>query len=601
MKVHPSVTAEVEKSRQLFSAGRFDLAEAAARRALSRQPNCVPALVNLGACLNRRGKPDDAIAAYRKVLAIKPDSPSAWNNLGIALVSLGRYQEAEESGRRAVALRKDDPYFWAALAHTLTKVGKFVEAAEYAERAIQLDPEYCEAYNTLGFCLMQRGMVDEAIAASRKAAELSDHLSAPSKHSNFLFDMHFVPQYSLEELATEAGEWNRRYARSLTPPREQWPKPEGSHDKQLRVGFVSADFREHPVSFFFASMLEARAPGHNWEAVGYSNSAMTDGMTERIKRQCVIWREVHGLSDDRFAAQIRQDKIDILFDLVGHTADNRLLVFARKPAPVQATWIGYFDTTGLDTIDYLLADATCIPDSLEPFIKEKVVRLPDGFLCYEPPASAPEVGPLPAQAAGHITFGTANQVAKVRPEVAQLWARILERIPNARLAIKARGLSDPETREAYLGMFERCGIGRERVHLLAPGSQRDILDFYNQIDIALDPFPCAGGTTTCEALWMGVPVVSLIGERFCNRHSASHLRNAGLGELVASSPEEYITIAERLAGDVSGLAHLRAQIRPRMAASPLTDPARFSRNFDRALRQMWIGVLDGAPRRIAVA
>ncbi len=333
--------------------------------------------------------------------------------------------------------------------------------------------------------------------------------------------------------------------------------------------------------------VEAR-DGAAWELYIYSNGGRADDLTERIRAAADVWREIGGITDGAVAQLIREDEIDILVDLSGHLKGNRLLVFARKPAPVQVKWVGgQFNTTGMDAIDYFLTDAVETPRGAEKWFTEEVIRLPDGYACYDPPAYAPGVGPLPALSRGYVTFGCFNKLVKVNSDVVALWARLLHRLPTARLVLKTRPLGDAGVRERYHAMFEAHGVERERVELLAPSPHAELLAHYNEIDIALDPFPYSGGLTTCEALWMGVPVVTLAGETFAGRHSATHVYNVGLGDWVVETPADYLAVAERWSRDVAALADLRAGLRARMAASPLCDGVRFTRNLEAAFRVMW--------------
>jgi len=287
------------------------------------------------------------------------------------------------------------------------------------------------------------------------------------------------------------------------------------------------------------------------------------------------------------AEQIRADQIDILFDLAGHTARNRLLVFARKPASIQITWIGYEGTTGLAAMDYILADRCAIPEGVEKYYREKVLRLPEVYVCYAPPADAPAVGPLPALTRGQVTFGSFNNLAKINPQVVAAWAEILRRVPEARLVLKYRGLNDAGTRCRYTELFAAQGIESARLELLAWSAYAEMLAEYQRIDIALDPFPFSGGVTTCEALWMGIPVITWPGETFAGRHSLSHLSNIGLTETIARDLDEYVKLAAALAGDLSRLARIRAGLREQVASSPLCDGERFAANLMSLLRAVW--------------
>jgi predicted O-linked N-acetylglucosamine transferase (SPINDLY family) len=359
--------------------------------------------------------------------------------------------------------------------------------------------------------------------------------------------------------------------------------------RRLRLGFVSPDFWRHPVGYFLIRVLE-NLDRERFEIVCYSDRAVPDAMTARFQRAAARWRETRRMGDEPLAEQIRADRIDILFDLAGHTAENRLLVFARKPAPIQITWAGYVGTTGLEAMDYLLADRWEVPPEAEPYYAERVLRMPDGYVCYDPPAYAPRVGPLPAGGTGAhpgVTFGSFNHPLKFTPRVVACWARILHRLPQARLVLKYRGLDDPDAQARLWKLFAGEGIAARRVELSGGCSHDEFLGWYNRIDIALDPFPYGGGLTTCEALWMGVPVVTCPGETFASRHSLSHLSNVGLKETIARDLDEYVALAVSLAEDLPRLAALRAGLRERMARSPLCDGKRFAANLAELLRRVW--------------
>ena len=312
-----------------------------------------------------------------------------------------------------------------------------------------------------------------------------------------------------------------------------------------------------------------------------------DILTHRIQAAATQWRDVIALKDEQLAEQIRADRIDILFDLAGHTGSNRLLVFARKPAPIQITWIGYEGTTGLTAMDYLLADRYMVPEESQRYYRERVLRMPDGYLCYDPPHSAPPVGPPPSVTKGFTTFGSFNNLAKITPEVVATWAKILHRLPTARLIVKYRGLGDPSVQRRYLDLFAAHEIGPQRLELQPWTSYEDYLATYHQVDLVLDPFPFSGSTTACEAMWMGVPVVTCPFETFASRHSFSHLSNLGLTETIAHDLDRYVDLAISLAGDLPRLAALRAGLRERMAASPLCDGKRFANNLMSLLRDVW--------------
>jgi predicted O-linked N-acetylglucosamine transferase (SPINDLY family) len=416
------------------------------------------------------------------------------------------------------------------------------------------------------------------------------------------------------ELAEAHAEFDRRHAAPLRGAAAPHEKVRARRSR-LRVGFVSPDLGRHPIGYFLVRVLEnlsllpspSGAGGEGYlipspsgrgaggegsgkgphETICYSDRIVKDDLTYRLQAAATQWRDVIAMSDQRLAEQIRTDRIDILFDLAGHSARNRLLVFARKPAPIQITWIGYEGTTGLTAMDCLLADRHLVPEASRRYYREHVLWMPDGYLCYDPPAAAPPVGPLPSLTSGYATFGSFNNPAKITPEVVAVWAEILRRLPAARLVLKYCGLGEASVKRRYLDLFAARDVAPQRLELLPASSYAEYLAAYHQVDVALDPFPFSGSATTCEALWMGVPVVTCPGETFAGRHSLSHLSSAGLTETIAHDLDEYVQLAVSLAGDRPRLAVLRAGLRQRMAASPLCDGKRFATNFMTILRDLW--------------
>jgi predicted O-linked N-acetylglucosamine transferase (SPINDLY family) len=345
----------------------------------------------------------------------------------------------------------------------------------------------------------------------------------------------------------------------------------------------------HPVGFFIEGVLHAltNRSSESLEIYAYSNLSKVDAITERIRALCHHWREVFALSDEEAVQLIKNDEIDILIDLSGHSGRTRLPVFAWKPAPVQVSWLGYFDTTGVEAIDYLIADPLTLPESEEIYFTETIWRLPDTRLCFTPPDTNVTIRSLPALAEKQFTFGCFNNLNKMGESVVELWARVLIAVPNSRLFLKARQLYQPLARESVIEQFGRHGIEPSRLILEGPESRANYLAAYNRVDIALDPFPYTGGTTTTEALWMGVPVLTLSGEHFLSRQGLGLLANAGLTEWVASDPDDYVSRAVSHASNLERLAGLRSQLREQVLASPIFDAARFAVHFDAALRNMW--------------
>jgi protein O-GlcNAc transferase len=564
--------AHVNLGKALEGRGRPDEAVACYRRALELKPDSAASHNNLGAALIGLGEPDEAIACYRRALELRPDFAEAHVNLGKALEGRGDPDGAVECYRRALALRPDDAEVHVNLGDALKHRGDLGGAVECYRRALALRPDHAPALNNLGNALRDQGDLDGALARYRRVMELEPgHATA---HSNLLYTLHYRAGVTATALAEAHAEFDRRHAAHL---RGSVARPETIPDRhgRLRLGFVSPDLGRHPVGYFLVRVLEHLGRGRH-ETFCYSDRVVEDDLTRRLRAAATHWRDVIGMDDQRLAGRIRADRIDVLFDLAGHTARNRLLVFARKPAPIQITWIGYEGTTGLGAMDYLIADRLMIPTGSERHYRERVLRMPDGYLCYDPPESAPPVGPPPSLNNGFATFGSFNNPAKITPEVVAVWARILRAAPTAHLLMKYRGLGDPAVRRRSLDLFAAHGIGPERLDLLPWSSYPDYLATYRRVDLVLDPFPFSGSTTTCESLWMGVPVITSPGETFASRHSLSHLTNVGLTETIARDPDAYVECAVAMAGDPSRLVALRSGLRGRMAASPLCDGERFA-------------------------
>jgi protein O-GlcNAc transferase len=511
----------------------------AADLAAGQNAQAEDALVNLGAALNSLGQTTEALAAATYATALRPDHAGALRNLSIVLASAGRYSEAERAARRAVRLDPGDAGAWVQLGNMLIDLGEPDEAAETYAQALDRDP---------------------------------DHRTAAG---NRLYALHLSPTISDEALAEAVRAWGDRH-----PTAGPRPDTGCDPDRVLRIGYVSADFARHPVGWFLAPVLPNHDPSHV-EIHCYSGRVVEDGLTRHLRRHAHSWVPTAGLDDDTLAARIRADGIDLLIDLGGHTAHSRLTMFAQAPAPVQATWGGLIGTTGLrQSMDWLIADPRQIPPDLDHFYTEQIARLPHGYVCYGPPDYAPPVEPVPALATGHVTFGCFNRLAKIGDGTVALWARVLDAVPGSRLLLNTREFSCPDLRARTLDRFSRSGIGGDRLELRPGGSHADMLAAYASVDIALDPMPYSGGLTTLEAMWMGVPVVTWPGRRFCARHTASHVTVIGHPEWVAAEADDYVRIAAGLAAD-------RAGLRSRMAASPLCDGAAFTRDLESLYRSLW--------------
>jgi predicted O-linked N-acetylglucosamine transferase (SPINDLY family) len=571
---------------------RWEEARTCFEMALAVRPGFVEAENNLGNALRGSGRLEEAIAAYRRALDLNADYATAYFNLGGALKRCGRLAEALVAYQRACGIQPDDFEAWANLGAVHNDLGNVEEAIQACQKAIELNPQAYAAHGNLGVCWQSQGRLDEAIEAYRTATRLCPDNAA--QHSNLLYALNYHPAFDAAAIFAEHRAWAQRHADPLTTSSLPHANDRTPH-RRLRIGYVSSHFRTHAVNAFTEGILEAH--DHNGvEVFCYSDvpPALRDDATARLQGYADYWRDITGRSDREVSELVRQDQIDILVDLTGHIGGNRLLVFARKPAPIQVTYIGYQNTTGMEAMDYRLTDSwSDPPGSTDRFYTEALVRLPHGFFCYRPAADAPAVTPLPAIANGAVTFGSFNNFAKVTPQVLLVWAEILLGVPNSRLLLLA-----PLTgslRAYVVESFEREGVGRERVELCQRRSPRDYLELVNRADLALDPFPFNGHTTTCDALWQGVPVVSLAGTAYASRFGSSALMTLGLDDLIATTPEDYVSIAVRLAHDRTRLAELRGNLRKRMRRSPLVDAQSLTRDLEAAYRAMWRAWCAGDP------
>jgi len=555
-------------------------AERSLRRAVALDPGHVNARINLGAVLRKLRRPEEAERCYQEAISLDPDLPLAHSNLGNVLSDLGRQDDARQSFERALALKPDFIEAQLGLANALLETSRLAEAAECYRKALTLKPDFAEAQSGLGDALMRMGDVDGAEQCYRKALALKPALH--NAHWGLLFALNLLPDRNPAEIYAEHRAFAQRFYRpAKIRPHGNVPDP----GRKLRIGYVSGDFRDHPVGQFIAPVLAQHDHG-NFEVTCYDNSKHSDSVTEHLKRHADRWREIFDLTDEALSDLIRRDAIDILVDLSGHTANSRLHAFAHKPAPVQVTWLGYLNTTGMREMDYRITDAHASPEGmLEDFHSERLVRLPDSQWCYEAPADCPQVSEPPSMHTGHVTFASFSNLAKIGPQVIALWSRLLARVPDSRLLIAWRGLGS--IREEFRARFTRHGIAPERLEMIDRLPFQEYLALHGSVDIVLDTFPYTGGTTTCHALWMGAPVVTLTGNTATSRGGASLLNAIGLGELVADTADAYLDIAAALARDRSRLAALRMGMRDRMAASPLMDAERFTRNLEKAYRAMW--------------
>jgi protein O-GlcNAc transferase len=528
--------------------------------------------------------PPSAIPAVRSLAA--PSAPTVADpqfkfQLGNLLFAQGEIAEAAELFLQVLAIRPDFAAAHNNLGNALSKLGHTAAAVVHYQQAVALAPTMGEAHNNLGCALFLLGQLGPAITHYRQAISLNS--GAPDAYTNLVLTLQYAPNVSNALVAETTRRWAQAIPRPLAQP--AW-RAAASAERPLRVGYVSGDFRSHPVAYFIENILAAHDRAEV-EVYCYGNSTTADATTQRIAAVADRWRDISALSDRDAARCIAADAIDILIDLSGHTAGNRLTMFARKPAPIQCTWLGYVGTTGLGEIDYIIGDRFVIPPEDDHHYSERPYRLPHSYLCFTPPDEDVVVGPLPALERGAPTFGCFNNLLKINGAVVDLWSSLLAAVPGSRLYLKTAQLGDVAVRHGIVGEFAARGIGAERLRLAPSSPRRELLAAYNDVDIALDPFPFGGGTTTLEALWMGVPVVTLRGDRFVGRVGESVLTTFGLDGLVAVSPADYLSMASELAGDVARLAALRASLRQRLVASPLCDAASFARDLETAYRAMW--------------
>ncbi|MGA2441511.1 MAG: tetratricopeptide repeat protein [Tepidisphaeraceae bacterium] len=565
----------------LRDTGQLEKAVASYREAIRLKGDYPEAHNNLGIALKDMGRLDEAIACYRQAIGINPHYAEARGNLGNALSDLGRLEEAIAAYRDAIRLKLDFAQAHYGLGIAARAKGQLDQAIASYRQAIRLKPDLAELHNNLGIALMDMGQLDEAIASYRQAIRLKGDDAIA--HGNLVFALHYHPGYDAGMICEEARRWNRQHAEPL----KKFIRPHGNNrdpDRRLRIGYVSADFRDHAVGQNLLPLL--REHDHRqMEIFCYSNVVRGDALTDQLRGYADAWRSIVGLSDSQAADLIRQDHIDILVDLALHTAKKGLTVFAHKPAPVQATYLGYCGSTGMDAMDYRLSDPYLDPsDSDLSLYSERTIRLPETYWCYGVPGPTPEPSPPPAATTGYVTFGCLNNFVKVSPPALDLWAEILRGVPRSRLIVHSQpGTHLDAVRERFAGK----GISPDRLEFPSRQAWPQYVRTYGRIDIALDPFPWGGGITTCDALWMGVPVVSLVGRTAVGRGGLSILSNVGVAELVARTPRQYVQIATELAGDLPRLAELRRTLRGRMQSSPLMDAARFARNVEAAYRQMW--------------
>ena len=570
----------------------FDEAEACYRQAIRLNPDIFEAHFYLGMLLKDQGRLNEAEASYRQALKIKPDLAMAHCNLGSLLEDTGRQHEAEVSCRRALQLNPDLAEAHYNLGNTLLSQGRLGEAEASYRRAIEVNPSLSEAHCNLGSVLLSAGKQSEADACFRRTLQMKPDDAAT--HSNLIFNLDLMAGVDMAVLSEERSRWNRAHAVHLYQQRKHLNVPDAA--RRLRIGYVSADFKTHSAAFAFGAMLVNYDREH-FDVIAYSNSTDEDAVTREFQQNVTGWRKIFGLSDDAVADMIREDRIDILIDLSGHSSGNRLLVFARKPAPIQISAWGYAAGTGMNAMDVLFSDPVFVPPEEKHFYTEQVRYIPNAIGSFTSGAM-PAVNVLPALSAKGITFGSFNRLAKSSDEVYRVWAKVLLALPDSRMIIKTQALDDAGTRARVMAHFTDADIDPMRVILQGKTTREAHLAAFNQVDIALDPFPHGGGVTALEGLMMGVPVITLRWPTLTGRVSTSIMTALGLSDWVAESPQQYVDLAVQKAGDLQSLAALRQALRGIFASSVIGDQVAYVRAVEREYRELWQQWCDRSLPRI---
>jgi len=561
------------------NAGLLSEAVASYRSALKINPKFAEAYNNLGGLLHEIGQVGEAVNCFRKVVKLLPDAAQAHNNLGAALFEFGHAKEGVDACRRSVKLNPNFSEAHNNLGRCLQELSQYDEAETHYRQALMLSPENFKALGNLGNLLKDIGQLDEAMNCYQAALDIKPDLT--EAHSNLLLLQSYSAKYSPEHCLEQARNFGKIVTAKATRPYKSWQC--ATQPDRLRVGMVSGDFRNHSVGYFLVGLLSHVDPDRI-ELIAYPTNPQEDEVTERIRPSFSQWRPLYGKSDEDAARMIHDDGIHVLMDISGHTGFNRLPVFAWKPAPVQVAWLGLPNTTGVAEIDYLLGDSHATPVEIASHFSETIWRMPESYLCFSAPVQAVDVAPLPAQSAGYVTFGSFNNLTKMNDEVVELWSRILSSVPGSRLYLKTGQLDSEDLCEKTRARFAHHGIAPERLLLKGKtSSAAEHLAEYNKVDIALDPFPYPGATTSIEAMWMGVPVLTLQGNRFVSLIAKSVAHYSGLADWVAIDKDDCVAKAVSFTADQDSLSSLRAGLRDQVLASSIFDAPRFARNLEDAL------------------
>ena len=560
----------------------FDRAIQLLNQAILIQPNHAQSHNNLGVVFVELGEVQKAISCYQKAISIQPDYADAHNNLGVVFNKLGEDQKAISCYQKAISIQPNYADAHYNLGNVLDKLNKHQEAIICYEKVIQINPNYADAHYNQGNALKELGEFKKAISCYQKAIN-SKHNYAPA-YNNMLFALLYMEKTDSKYYLSKT----REFRSSLKPINDDLLlkyqfniKP-----KKLRIGFVSGDFREHPVGFFLLDTLN-HLKNNDLELIAYSNSQIEDSLSIKLKSHFTIWHEIVSQSNMDVINKIRKDGIHVLVDLSGHSEKNRLPIFINKPAPVQASWIGYPGSTGIPEIDYLIGDPFVTPENMNGHFTEKIFRLPNIWVCFTAPDFDVQISDLPVIKNGYVTFGSFNHLSKINDEVISLWSKILKSIPKSKIFLKTKQLNNSYLKEKIISKFKENGINLNSIILEEGTSRSKLLNSYNKVDIALDPFPYSGGVTSLEAIWMGVPVLTKKGFKFASRTTESIIHNSGMPDWVANDENEYVKKAIKFSTNLELLTEINKSLRQVALESPLFNSTLFAKQLNNAFWEMW--------------
>ncbi|MCA9194742.1 MAG: tetratricopeptide repeat protein [Planctomycetales bacterium] len=552
----------------------FDQALVCFGRVLQKVPNHVEALCKIAAIEISRQQFDSARERLEQARKSEPENSHVLLTIGLLNNSLGDYARAAAALRRAIELYPENGAAHANLGIALKKQGLLSDALQMMQRGSELDPKSEETKINLAGVQVSLGRVQEA--QKNFVEVLKSPKGNKDAHDSLLMCMQYDPNVSVEQIFGEHRKWDERYASRLKPT-EQIARRNKTASGPIRLGFVSADLGRHPVGYFCVNLFE-QIDREKFSLYVYSDRVGRDTVSNRIEK-CSNWSDVGGLDDEQLTKKIRDDKIDMLFDLAGHTSQNRLLVFARRAAPVQISWAGYVGTTGLSEMDYVLGDKYHLPPGCESYFCEKLIRMPNDYVTYAMPDESPEVSPLPALKNGYVTFGAMCNPAKVNSLLLGIWQKVLAAVPESRIVFCYTGWNDVGNQSRVAAGLQ-LPMDSERLRFMRCDAPEEVMSVYQNVDIAIDTYPYSGGLTTCEAMWMGVPTITLPSDKFAGRHSLSHLSNVGLSQFIASDADDYVRRVKSLMEQLNTLNALRTNLRAKVQASPLCNATQFARDFE---------------------